>query len=299
MTRAVGSRSCSNSNIWRPVDQAGQRARVGPGRRPFRTRRRRRDIAVAAFAASAAGVLVSANDHVTMKPIGRHRRQPINANLHPALFDRCVAARLDFQARSIGSGDARDITVTFAASARLSACRLSQAKNKPCAGPSRVVVGDTPFGRILKSLMLTGQRRQEIGSLEWAIELPGRRTKNKRPHIVPLSAPALALLGDGPAGHKFVFGKFSDWTRAKTDLDKRIAERRGKPLDPWRLHDLRRSFTTHIRDNGFALPHVAEAILNHVSGFKSGVAGVYGRSTCLPERRETLEQWGKYLKRLA
>ena len=157
--------------------------------------------------------------------------------------------------------------------------------------------------------MLTGQRRQEIGGLEWAeisvtetkrqIELPGRRTKNKRPHIVPLSEAALALLGplpDDPPKHVFGDAHWSwDWSSGKAALDKRIAERRGAPLEPWTLHDLRRSFTTHVRENGFALPYVAEAILNHVSGVKSGVAGTYDRSTCLPERREALEKWGRYL----
>jgi integrase len=166
-----------------------------------------------------------------------------------------------------------------------------------------LAAGNDEFGRIVKLLMLTGQRCAEIGGLECIevhvgkrqIELPGRRTKNKRPHIVPLSEPALALLGDITDGHKFVFGPFVHWGRRKTDLDKRIAERRGAPLAPWVLHDLRRSFTTHIRENGFAVPYVAEAILNHVSGVKSGLAGVYDRSICLPERREALRQWGDYL----
>jgi integrase len=166
-----------------------------------------------------------------------------------------------------------------------------------------LAAGDDEFGRIVKLLMLTGQRCAEIGGLECTeihvgkrqIELPGRRTKNKRPHIVPLSEPALALLGDMPAGHKFAFGPFVHWGRRKTDLDKRIAKRRGAPLAPWVLHDLRRSFTTHIRENGFAVPYVAEAILNHVSGVKSGVAGTYDRSICLPERRDALKQWGAYL----
>ena len=166
-----------------------------------------------------------------------------------------------------------------------------------------LAAGDDEFGRIVKLLMLTGQRRQEIGGLECAeiqagkrqIELPGRRTKNKRPHIVPLCEPALALLGDIATGNKFVFGPFVRWSQGKADLDKRIAKRRGKPLAPWRLHDLRRSFTTHVRENGFAAPYVVEAILNHVSGVKSGVAGTYDRSICLTERREALKQWGAYV----
>jgi integrase len=164
---------------------------------------------------------------------------------------------------------------------------------------------DDDYGRIVKLLMLTGQRREEIGHLEWAeifsakaqIELPEARTKNKRPHIIPLSEPAMALLqGISTTGTKFVFGRFSYWSHSKALLDERITERRGAPLPPWRLHDLRRSFTTHVNELAYAQPHVTEAILNHVSGStRSGVAGIYNRALYLPERREALEQWGRYL----
>jgi integrase len=129
---------------------------------------------------------------------------------------------------------------------------------------------DDDFGRIIKLLMLTGQRRLEIGHLEWAeifaerrqIELPAARTKNKRPHMVPLST----------------------------------AARRGSELPHWTVHDLRRSFATHVNELGFAQPHVTEAILNHVSGAaKSGVAGIYNRAMYLAEKRQALEQWAAYL----
>jgi integrase len=88
-----------------------------------------------------------------------------------------------------------------------------------------LAAGDDEFGRIVKLLMLTGQRRTEIGNLEWAevrlqqamIDLPSSRTKNKKRHLVPLSEPALALLGISPTGGKFVFGVFH-WNRGKIDL---------------------------------------------------------------------------------
>jgi integrase len=157
-------------------------------------------------------------------------------------------------------------------------------------------------------LMLTGQRRLEIGHLEWAeifaekaqIELPPPRTKNKQPHIIPLSAPALALLQGIPNdGERHVFsqrGGFSNWHYSKEALDARITAQRGSPLPHWTLHDLRRSFTTHVNELGFAQPHVTEAILNHLSGAaKQGVAGTYNRAAYLKERREALEQWGRYL----
>src|SRR5262245_29479111 len=78
--------------------------------------------------------------------------------------------------------------------------------------------------------------------------------------------------------------------------DREIIKRRGSALPHWTLHDLRRSFTTHVNELGFAAPHVTESILNHISGAaKSGVAGVYNRAAYLKERREALEQWGRYL----
>jgi integrase len=164
--------------------------------------------------------------------------------------------------------------------------------------------GDRDFGRIVRMLMLTGQRRQEIGGLEWAeisverrqISLPAARCKNNRPHIVPLSEPAMALLQGLSRDGKYVFGGFTSWPRGKDHLDKRIAKRRGVPLPHWTLHDIRRSVVTHINNLGFAPPHVVEAIVNHVSGnSKNGVAGVYNRAEYLAEREKALEQWGRYL----
>ena len=164
------------------------------------------------------------------------------------------------------------------------------------------------FGCIVKLLILTGQRRQEIGGLEWAevrlqraiIDLPERRTKNKKRHLVPLSEPALALLPPFPEdGGKFVFGNFSGWSLGKAALDKRIAERRGSPLAPWRLqHDLRHTFVTTMNDLGFAEPHIVEAIVNHISGAKGGIAGRYNHAQYIQQRIEALGKWGAYLPAL-
>ena len=58
----------------------------------------------------------------------------------------------------------------------------------------------------------------------------------------------------------------------------------------WRLHDIRRTVATRLADLG-VLPHVVEAILNHVSGHKAGVAGVYNRSSYAAEKNATLDLW--------
>ncbi|MCA1474760.1 site-specific integrase [Bradyrhizobium sp. NBAIM08] len=194
--------------------------------------------------------------------------------------------------------------------------------------------GDDHHGAILKLMMLTGQRADEIASLRWpeitmatvpekrvtdaiklpafdidAIDLPAERTKNKRPHIVPLSKPAFAIVGaqtrrtnsDGSL-REFVFGigqqGFSGWSRCKERLDARIEKDLGKSLDHWRPHDLRRTMSTLMNDRLGILPHVVEAILNHVSSHqsgKSGVGGVYNRALYLRERVEALNLWADHL----
>ena len=172
--------------------------------------------------------------------------------------------------------------------------------------------GDDDYGRIVKLLILTGQRKTEIGNLSWGeineaqrqIELPGARTKNKRPHIVPLSKQALAALPQKGEGREHVFGRrtqgFSGWSKAKRELDGRIAAARKAagaktPMPPWTIHDLRRTFVTHILDRKLALPHVVEACVNHVSGHKAGVAGIYNRANYADEKRAAMEAWGKHV----
>jgi integrase len=179
---------------------------------------------------------------------------------------------------------------------------------------------DDDHGRIVRLLILTGQRRAEIGDLEWVeidtdkrqIELPEARTKNGRAHIVPLSDEVLAILSgvEREEGRDLVFGRgaggFSGWSKAKGELDARISKARaqaahkagGKPMPAWTLHDLRRSFVTHISEHGFAQPHVIEAVVNHVSGHKGGVAGVYNRAAYAAEKRQALELWGAHFAAL-
>ena len=172
-------------------------------------------------------------------------------------------------------------------------------------------------GHIVRLLILTGQRRSEIGDLAWPeiglekcqIELPERRTKNGRAHIVPLSEEAAAILMGIPQrnGRDLVFGiasgGFGGWSKAKDELDARIAKARAqagikKAMPAWVLHDLRRSFVTHVSERGFAPPHVVEAIVNHISGAKGGVAGVYNRAAYLAEKRQALELWGAHVSAL-
>ena len=168
---------------------------------------------------------------------------------------------------------------------------------------------DGQYGSIVRLLMLTAQRSGEIAGLCWleidfdrgVIALPGRRTKNGRPHEIPMAATVRKLLDAQPRidGRDFVFGKgagpFSGFARCKEALDNRIAELNGgKALAPWVLHDLRRSAATGMADIGIA-PHVIEAVLNHVSGYQSGVAGIYNRATYAAEKAQALARWDEHI----
>jgi integrase len=167
------------------------------------------------------------------------------------------------------------------------------------------------FGAIVKLLALTGQRASEIAALRWseihndAILLSSDRTKNHRPHLIPLSAPALAILGSQPKRtnadgrpRDLVFGAgegpFSGWSNAKEKLDAKIEKATGKALAPWVPHDLRRTAATGMADIGVQ-PHVIEAVLNHVSGHKSGVAGIYNRASYEREKAQALDRWADQL----
>jgi integrase len=167
---------------------------------------------------------------------------------------------------------------------------------------------DSDFGAIVKLLILTGQRRTEIGGLRWdeisddEIVLPVSRTKNKRPHIIPLSEPAKAIIaGIERGGRQYLFGRgpggFTDWSKSKAALDARRALPTSAEAGEWILHDLRRTAVTRMAELGVQ-PHIIEAVINHVSGHKGGVAGIYNRATYAAEKRAALNLWGEHVTAL-
>jgi integrase len=173
----------------------------------------------------------------------------------------------------------------------------------------QATAGTDDYSAIIRLLMLTGQRAAEVGALRWSeiiddsIVLSSARTKNKREHSVPLSSLAQTILEARPRrpGRDFVFGRMLDrpfcgWTACKRALDGRLRAA-DADLAPWTTHDLRRTLATNAAEIGVA-PHIIEAVLNHVSGHKRGVAGTYNRATYEPQKRAALDGWADHLRDL-
>jgi integrase len=170
--------------------------------------------------------------------------------------------------------------------------------------------GTGQYGAIVRLLLLTAQRREEVAAMQWSElrldeglwSLPASRTKNGRAHDAPLSQPTIEILRaqrEQP-GRELVFGEgagpFQGWSNAKKALDKRLQA--AGMTAPWRLHDLRRTVATRMSELG-VLPHVVEAVLNHISGHKAGVAGVYNRASYAGEKRQALDLWAAHVLAIA
>lgn len=154
------------------------------------------------------------------------------------------------------------------------------------------------YDRIVRTLLLTACRRQEIGAMRWGeieddvLVVPAARMKRGRPHEVLLAPLALAQLPER-RGYGCVFSTsdigFEGWSGAKKALDRRITDH-GAALPAWGLHDLRRTFSTMAHERGLAEPHIIEAVLAH-EGAQTGVAGVYNRAAYREQKRAALNAW--------
>lgn len=176
---------------------------------------------------------------------------------------------------------------------------------------------DYPFGPLVCLLILTGARRDEVSGLSWdelrqreaLWSMPAARAKNGNAAETPLSSLAMAeisTLADKPEkwprrGLLFsTTGKtpVSGYSRAKKRLDAEIVGLNdGEALDHWTFHDLRRTLATGMQRLGVRF-EVTESILNHVSGSRSGVAGIYQRHDWAPEKKAALQAWSDHIERL-
>lgn len=215
----------------------------------------------------------------------------------------------------------------------------------------------TVYAAFFRTLTLTAQRRAEVSGMRWdelnlvathpTWELPGDRTKNARPHTIYLAPQVAAIIESMRNRHAdcpFVFstnGKspISGFSKAKACIDATVAKARAdrgdKPLEHWRLHDLRRTASTlmgsegirgharrqreaqalaamgiapgakvtqairiaasHQAGSGEIQPHVVEVVTNHVGGFRAGVAGTYNRAAYAADARVAWHAWASFV----
>lgn len=163
------------------------------------------------------------------------------------------------------------------------------------------------FGALVRMLILTGQRREEVAGMKWEDvsgdmalwTIPGTETKNGKAHLVPLSPDATAILAalapkqpELRQGLVFV-GRlgtpFSGWSKCKADLDE------DSGVTDWRIHDLRRTLATGLQRLGVRL-EVTEAVLNHISGSRAGLVGVYQRHEWKDEKAAALNAWAAHVR---
>ena len=145
-----------------------------------------------------------------------------------------------------------------------------------------------------------GMRWDELNLDSGTWSLPGSRTKNGQPHTIPLTAEAVTLLRTVPrrTGADVVFEgprqtAVSGFGKVKARLDTAlalVAAETGGKAAPWVLHDLRRTMATGLQRLGVRL-EVTEAVLNHVSGSRSGIVGVYQRHGWEAEKAAALRAW--------
>jgi integrase len=162
----------------------------------------------------------------------------------------------------------------------------------------------THFNRIVRLLLLTGQRRGEIAALrkqwicDYVVTLPAEITKNGRAHSFPIASLSNSVISSAateneglifPSLSKKASTPFNGWSKSKSALDKKCL------ISGWTLHDLRRTFASNLAALGVRL-EVIEKLLNHQSGSFAGVVGIYQRHGYMEEMRAAIELWETKLK---
>lgn len=181
-----------------------------------------------------------------------------------------------------------------------------------------------PFGPMVRLLVITGQRLEEVAGLEWSEvdqastmwTIPAKRAKNGELSHVPLASLAVAEFAAlakrkskadswPKRGHVFTTTgetSVSGFSKAKKRVDReagKLAAKIDEPVEiaPWRFHDLRRTVATGLQRLGVRF-EVTEAILNHVGGSRSGIAGIYQRHDWADEKRAALNAWSDHVQRV-
>jgi integrase len=151
-------------------------------------------------------------------------------------------------------------------------------------------------------LLWTGARRSEVGSMGWSElntsnevftwTVPGTRTKNHRPLVLPLPRQAQEAIAAHPRGlgRDFAFGRgdhgFQAWSKAKERLDAKLGFAR-----PWDLHDARRTVQTRLI--GLGVNHdLVNRLLNHAM---APIDAAYNHHNYLAEKGAALQAWAEQL----
>ena len=140
-------------------------------------------------------------------------------------------------------------------------------------------------------------RRAELSDDFSVWTIPSERTKNRRAHVVPLPPFSREILAAVPASGELVFTTNGAVPITVGDRVKERLDAQMKLSYPWRFHDLRRTAATGMAEIGIQ-PHIVEAVLNHVSGHRAGVAGIYNRAAYAAEKKAALELWAAHVERL-
>jgi integrase len=221
---------------------------------------------------------------------------------HPANFVQVIATR----SRSHVMSDA-DLKA------------LWRALDDPQALERRLIVARLAIA--VKLCALTLQRRGEVVGIDlseidltaktWLI--PEERTKNARPHLVPLSDDAIALIEEAKSLRDFDRSKavgdplFPKIRGVITAIDPPnltrafVAMAKEAKLSNARLHDLRRTGATALTSERIGMPRfIVSRVLNHASdrGDAAAVTAVYDRNAYLPEKRKALDAWAALLRQI-
>ena len=337
------SRAREIAREWRADIERGVDPKIEEAKRQREEERRRADTFEACFAAFA-------EDHLSTLRTGKVVKDAVRKHVYAKWAHRPIS--------EIGRADVNDLIKSLRKEAPIAANRLLSYLKKffswavdeemleasPAAAvkrPAKEVKRDRvlneaeiraiwqacgelgAFGRAFKLMLLTGQRRTEIGQMTWAEidskqriwSLARERTKADRSHEIPLSDLAMSVIAECPKLGDFVFstgrraltttgakakaGPISGWSKAKSRLDKLALEKAATATDngdangvgEWHLHDLRRTCATYLAKFGTDRIVISK-ILNHAEG---GVTSVYERHRYDQEKGRALELWSERL----
>jgi integrase len=165
------------------------------------------------------------------------------------------------------------------------------------------------FGRAIRTLLITGQRRSEVGQMAWGEldeskrlwTIPAARTKTGRLHVVPMSKLAMDQIGNNVLASTNVFSSghrgdkpIAAWALAKKHLDAAVEKELGRSIPAWRLHDLRHTCATGLAALGTDRITISK-ILNHAEG---GITSRYDQHDRAKEKRRALDAWARQLERI-